>query len=40
MDAVLIGYKEDKFELVAKQRVNYNDVADEYNWDRDFKRHN
>ena len=40
MDAVLVGYKEDKFNLIAKKKVNFNDVKQEYDWDKNFLRNN
>lgn len=40
VDAVLIGFKTDKFELVSKRQVDFNDVCEAYNWDCSFKKYN
>lgn len=39
-DAVLIGYCMKRFKLIDKTEVNYNDLFEKYDYNRDFKRHN
>ena len=39
-DAVLIGYDKEKYKLVDKKEISYNDLYEKYDYERDFKRHN
>ena len=39
-DAVLVGYNKNKFKLVDKMPINFNDIGEVHNWSKDFRKCN